>query len=221
MARTKEQKKAMKELNLKKQRKKVSKWVIWVILGALAIFAGYMAYYLIRYNFYNHYKDYLTDYEMPSAGEFKALSDSSPAVEGFQLAAETDALKLYVKTADGSVAVYDKRNDETIYSNPPAADEDKIVNQSNRNNMKSQLILDYYNTQRIENTFDSFSQAVAYDQIKAESIENGVRITYTFGDGQPPALSMVAGAAGSGGDQGGQGRSQVHQEEIHQERARG
>lgn len=182
MARTKEQKKAMKELNLKKQRKKVSKWVIWVILGALAIFAGYMAYYLIRYNFYNHYKDYLTDYEMPSAGEFKALSDSSPAVEGFQLAAETDALKLYVKTADGSVAVYDKRNGETIYSNPPAADEDKIVNQSNRNNMKSQLILDYYNTQRIENTFDSFSQAVAYDQIKAESIENGVRITYTFGD---------------------------------------
>ena len=182
MARTKEQKKAMKELNLKKQRKKVSKWVIWVILGALAIFAGYMAYYLIRYNFYNHYKDYLTDYEMPSAGEFKALSDSSPAVEGFQLAAETDALKLYVKTADGSVAVYDKRNGETIYSNPPGVDEDKIVNQSNRNNMKSQLILDYYNTQRIENTFDSFSQAVAYDQIKAESIENGVRITYTFGD---------------------------------------
>ena len=182
MARTKEQKKAMKELNLKKQRKKVGKWVLWVILGVLVIFGAYMAYYLIRYNFYNHYKDYLTDYEMPTGGEFKALSDASPSVDGFSLAAETDALKLYVKTSDGSIAVYDKRNGETIYSNPPGADEDSIVNQSNRNNMKSQLILDYYNTQRIENTFDSFSQAVAYDQIKAESIENGVRITYTFGD---------------------------------------
>ena len=182
MARTKEQKKAMKELNLKKQRKKLGKWVIWVILGALAVFGIYMAYRLIRYNFYNHYKDYLTDYEMPAAGDFKALSDASPSVEGYSLAAETESLKLYVQTDTGCFAVYDKRNGETIYSNPPGADDDKIVNQSNRNNMKSQLILDYYNTQRIENTFDSFSQAVAFDQIKAESIENGVRITYTFGD---------------------------------------
>ncbi len=182
MAKTKEQKKAMKELNLKKKRRKLSKWVIYVILGVILIFAGYMTYYLIRYNFYNHYKDYLTDYEMPAAGDFKALSDASPSVEGYSLAAETESLKLYVQTDTGCFAVYDKRNGETIYSNPPGADDDKIVNQSNRNNMKSQLILDYYNTQRIENTFDSFSQAVAFKQLTASGIENGVRLTYTFGD---------------------------------------
>ena len=182
MAKTKEQKKALKELNLKKRRKKMSKWVLYVILGIILIAGAYLTYYLIRYNFYNKYKDYLTDYEMPAGAEYKALSDSSPSVEGYSLAAENDTLKLYVKTDTGNIAIYDKRNGETIYSNPPGADDDKIANESNRNNMKSQLILDYYNTQRNENTFDSFSQAVAFDQIEASSIENGVRITFTFGD---------------------------------------
>ena len=182
MAKTKEQKKALKELKLKKSRKKISKVAIYIILGILLIAGIYLTYYLIRYNFYNKYKDYITDYEMPAGAEYKALSDSSPSVEGYSLAAENDTLKLYVKTDTGNIAIYDKRNGETIYSNPPGADDDKIVNESNRNNMKSQLILDYYNKQRNENSFDSFSQAVAFDQIKASSIENGVRITFTFGD---------------------------------------
>ena len=182
MAKTKEQKKALKELNLKKQRKKVSKWVIYIILAVLAIFGAYMAYYLIRYNFYNHYRDYLTDYEYPEASDFKAASDSSPSVEGYELAAEGDNLKLYVQTKTGNIAVYDKRNGETIYSNPPGADQDGIANVSNKNYMKSQLIVDYYNTKRLEGTFDSYSQAVAFDQLEAKSIPNGVRMVYTFGD---------------------------------------
>ena len=182
MAKTKEQKKALKELNLKKQRKKVSKWVFIGILAALVIAGIYMTYYLIRYNFYNHYRDYITDYEYPEASEFKAAKDSSPSVEGYDLAAENDTLKLYIQEATGNIAVYDKRNGVTVYSNPPGADEDGIANGNNKNYLKSQLIISYYNTQRFESYYDSFTQVVAYNQVKAQSIPNGVRLNYTFGD---------------------------------------
>ena len=139
MAKTKEQKKALKELHLKKKRKKLSKWVIYLILAAVVIAGAYLAYYLIRYNFYNHYKDYIKDYTYEEAKDFKALSDSSPSVEGYKLAAEGDTLKLYIQTETGNIAVYDKRNGETIYSNPPGADTDGIANNVNKNYMKTIL----------------------------------------------------------------------------------
>ncbi|MBR6172513.1 MAG: hypothetical protein IKQ49_05015 [Eubacterium sp.] len=183
MAKTKEQKKALKELNLKKKRKKVSKWVIYLILAVILIAGAYLTYYLIRYNFYNHYRDYVKSYTYnEEVQDFKAISDDSPSVEGYKLAAEGDTLKLYVQTETGNIAVYDKRNGETVYSNPPGADTDGIANNVNKNYMKSQLIIDYYNTQRIENTFDSCSQAVAYGQMEMKTIENGVRVIFTFGD---------------------------------------
>ncbi len=182
MAKTKEQKMALKELNLKKRQRKVSKLVWYALIAVAVILIAYLAYYLIRYNFYNHYKDYLSDYTYSDGSEFKAITDSSPSVDGYQLAAEVDNLKLYVQTDTGNIAVYDKRNGETFYSNPPGADEDGIANATNKAYMKSQLIIDYFNTQRLESSFDSYSQAVSFGQIEAKSIENGVRIVYTFGD---------------------------------------
>ena len=182
MAKTKEQKKALKELNLKKKRKKLSKWVLGFILAVLVAVGIYFTYYLIRYSFYDHYKEYLTDYEYPEAGEFKAVKDSSPSVEGYVLAVEGDTLKLYVQTDTGNIAVYDKRNGVTVYSNPPGADEDALASGSNKNYLKSQMIISYFNTKRFESTFDSFSQAVAFGQLQAKSIPNGIRMIYTFGD---------------------------------------
>lgn len=56
------------------------------------------------------------------------------------LAAENNNLKLYINETDGEVAFYDKRNGETVYSNPVNAEEDSIANETNLNYMKSQLI---------------------------------------------------------------------------------
>ena len=182
MAKTKEQKKALKELNLKKKRKKPNKWVVLLLLAALLAVGIYMTYHLIRYNFYDHYEEYLTDYEYPEAGEFKALRDSSPDVDGYELAAEGDVLKLYVQTATGNIAIYDKRNGVTVYSNPPGADEDGLANGSNKNYLKSQLIISYFNTQRFESTFDSFSQSVSLNQLEVKSVQDGIRMVYTFGE---------------------------------------
>ncbi|MCR5829267.1 MAG: hypothetical protein K6F93_02830 [Lachnospiraceae bacterium] len=182
MGQTKEQKKALKEMNLKTQRTKKHKWVRYLLLAVVAVIAAYLVYYLIRYNFYDHYRDYLTDYTVEEGTEFKAATDSENSVEGYTLAAESTSLKLYVQINTGNIAVYDKRTGETIYSNPPGADEDGIANTTNKAYLKSQLILDYFNTQRMENTFDSYTQAAQLGQIEAQSIENGVRIVYTFGD---------------------------------------
>ena len=182
MAKTKEQKKALKELNLKKKRKKVSKWVIYLILAAVLVVGIYFTIHLIRYNFYNHYRDYISDYSVAEDRDFKAIADASPSVEGYTLAAENEKLKLYIMPSNGNIAIYDKRNGETIYSNPPGADQDGMANNVNKNYLKSQLIVDYFNTQRMENTFDSFSQAVGFDQMEVKSIDNGVRVIYTFGD---------------------------------------
>lgn len=182
MAKTKEQKKALKEMNPKAQRTNKHKWVRYVLAAALAVCAAYLTYYLIRFSFYDRYKDYLTDYTVAEGTEFKAAADPSVSVDGFTLAAQSDFLKLYVQTDTGNIAVYDKRNGETVYSNPQKADEDAIANATNKAYLKSQLILDYYNTQRMENTFDSYTQATQLGQIEAQSIENGVRIIYTFGD---------------------------------------
>ena len=183
MAKTKEQKKALKELDLNiKKKKKLSKPVLFFILAIVLIAAGYGIRYLIRYTFYNGYKDYLTDYEYTPGTEFKALSDKDKNVPDMALAAESDKLKLYVDVKTGVTAVYDKRTGEITYSNPPGADEDGIANGTNKNYMKSQLIVDYFNTQRLESSFDSYSQSVAFDQLEAEAIPDGVRIKYTIGD---------------------------------------
>ncbi|MBR5369056.1 MAG: hypothetical protein IK138_07200 [Lachnospiraceae bacterium] len=182
MAKTKEQNKALKKQDLKTRRKKRSGWFRYLLIALLVIGATYLTYYLIRYSFYDHYRDYLTDYTVEEGTDFKAAPDSNVSVEGYALAAESDFLKLYVQTDTGNIAVYDKRNGETVYSNPPGADEDGIANVTNKAYLKSQLILDYYNTQRMENTFDSYSQAVQLGQLNAQSIKNGVRIIYTFGD---------------------------------------
>ena len=98
------------------------------------------------------------------------------------LAAESDSLKLYADVKSGMIAVYDKRNGETIYSNPVDAENDGIANGTNKNYLKSQLVVTYFNTQRLESVFDSYSMAVAFNQLEAQSIPDGIRIIYTIGD---------------------------------------
>jgi len=161
-------------------KKKIVLSVITVILAAVVI---YGVYYIIRFATYNGYREYVTDYEYEeSTGSFAAASDSSPTVDGMKLVAENDNLKLYTDTSTGYVAVYDKRNGETVYSNPLGADEDALANETNKNYLKSQLVVNYYNTSRVESTIDSYSACVALEQLECEAIDGGIRYLYTIGD---------------------------------------
>lgn len=149
-----------------------------VVLGVLIWFA----YYMFHYYLYDDYKQYLNGYETETGTDFHSLKDSSKDVEGMELVAENGNLKLYASPESGNVAVYDKRNGVTTYSNPVDADSDPIANNTNKNYLKSQFVINYYNAAKAMGTYDSYSMAVEKGQLQAQSIDNGVRFIYTLGD---------------------------------------
>lgn len=150
------------------------------ILAAVAVI--FLARWLIRYYFYNGYQQEVSTYDYEEGKDFSAISESSPDVPGMVLAAENETLKLYVNTETAAVAVVDKRNGQITYSNPENADEDSIASGTNKDYLKSQLIVDYFNTSRTQGTYDSYSYGTARGQLEVEAIENGVRFLYTLGD---------------------------------------
>ena len=99
-----------------------------------------------------------------------------------ELVAENGNLKLYASPESGNVAVYDKRSGVTTYSNPVNADEDPIANNTNKNYLKSQFVINYYNAAKAMGTYESYSMAVEKGQLQAQSIDKGVRFIYTLGD---------------------------------------
>lgn len=136
---------------------KSKKIIIAAVTLILAVAVIFFARWLIRYYFYNDYREYISSYEYEEGTAFQALQDGGGEVAGMELAAENDILKLYADTETAEVAVVDKRNGQIAYSNPMDADDDAIASTTNKNYLKSQLILDYFNTSRTEGTFDSFS----------------------------------------------------------------
>ncbi len=168
------------------QRKLKFKIVLSIVLVIAAVLVVWGVRHLVKYTFYDKYKDYLTDYEVAEGTEFKAISESTSSVadsdSSMVLVSENDNLKLYASVTTGNIAIYDKRTGETVFSNPVDADNDAIANETNKNYLKSQIIVDYYNTERLESSFDSYTYCTSIDQLEVESIENGIRFIYTIGD---------------------------------------
>ncbi len=165
--------------------RKSKKIVIGVVSLIAAIVLIWLVYYLVHFYFYNHYRDYVSSnrYEYEEGTEFTPIAESKSDVEGMVLAQENEVLKLYVNPETGEIAVVDKRNGQITYSNPVDADDDAVANQTNKEYLKSQLIVDYFNTARTQGTYDSYAYCVEKgDQLAVESIGNGVRFIYTIGD---------------------------------------
>lgn len=175
----------MKSLKRKKNQLPISpmKKIVLGILSAVFL-AGviYLIYYCIHYLSYNKYKDYLTSYDYEEGSEYRPVKEDKPDVEGMELVCENEYLKLYTHRATATVAVYDKRNGEIIYSNPLNAKEDSIANVTNMNYLKSQFIINYYNQEVKSGTYDSYSMAVEKEQVTLEGIEDGIRYIYRLGD---------------------------------------
>ena len=175
----------MKSSKTKKNKRpmSLSKKVGLTILGiALAVVLIYLVYYLIHYVAYDKYKDFFSSYSYEQGGTYTPIQEGSPDVKGMELVCENDTLKLYTNPANANVAVYDKRNGNITYSNPQNADEDPVANAANKNYLKSQFMLTYYNADVTAGTYDSYSKCVAQGNFKAESIANGIRYIYTVGD---------------------------------------
>ena len=162
------------------------------IVGVVAVVClGVFLYSLFHYRLYREYRNYAKEYEYETGREFAAINEAKPSVEGMVLVAENDILKLYTDPATAQVAIYDKRNGETIYSTPKAVEDDPIANPINKKFMKSQFILDFYNTAKTLTSYDSFSMCVEREQFEVESIDNGVRYVYTVGDFTKKSTGLV------------------------------
>ena len=104
----------------KKTHKKVgwlTKLILIVIGIAVAAALIWLIYYLVHFQFYNKYRDYLSSYQYEEGTDYKALKDSNAVVSDMDLVAENDILKLYSDPKTGYVAIYDKRNQQTVFSN--------------------------------------------------------------------------------------------------------
>lgn len=168
----------------KKKKKKLGrlgKSVLCLLGAALAVVLIWVAYYIVHYHNYNAYRAYLDAYQYEESTDFVPIAESAPDVEGMALAAENEYLKLYTNVETAEIAVYDKRNGEITYSNPVDREEDAIANATNKNYLRSQFILDYYNSARAPGTFDSFSASVDLGQVSIAALENGIRYTYRIG----------------------------------------
>lgn len=175
----------MKKAKTKKIKRPMSlskKIALGILCAALVIGGIYLIYYLFRFVLQDKYKDYITSYEYETGTTFKALDEKESDVDGMVLVCENEYLKLYADTETAQVAVFDKRNGETIYSNPVNAEEDTVANKVNLNFLKSQFILYYYNKEVTSGTMNSYADSVYKKQVKAESIENGIRFVYQVGD---------------------------------------
>lgn len=183
------EKEKKKKVKVKKQKlnqpMSLSKRVGLGLLTAVIVCAGvYLAYYFLHYMAYDKYKQYLSSYEYETAGSFKPIEEAVSSVDGFVLAAENDNLKLYTDPKSAYVAVYDKRNGETIYSNPLNADDDPIANPTLKTYMKSQMIIKYFdmNAAEVTEPLTSFSSSVEKGKFEIEGISGGFRYVYHLYD---------------------------------------
>jgi len=162
-----------------------TKLILSVLGAALFITAAYQGYLLFRYRLHRDYKDVLNSVESVDfevGKPFSGRQDAS-APEGMVLVAESGLLKLFVNPDTADAAVLDTRTGVMTYTNPPDAEEDPIArSEINRSILKSQLIVEYFDTNRRDGRYNSFDFSTSLGQFELESLNNGFRCTYTIGD---------------------------------------
>ncbi len=116
------------------------------------------------------------------ATEVKFLPDNANSVPGMKLAAQTDALALYYHEETTEIAVLDKKSGKVWRSNPENRNEDAKASPYEKELLSSQLTLNFRDNIGTLSTYTNFARAISNKQFTTESIENGLRITYTLGD---------------------------------------
>ena len=183
------EKEKKKKVKVKKQKldmpMSLSKRIGLGLLAAVVLLGViYLTYYVLHFMAYKEYKQYLIDYEYEAGKTYTPVKEAASDVEGFELVAENDTLKLYTDPKNAYVAVYDKRNGEIVYSNPLDADEDPIANPTLKTYMKSQMVIKYFDKQAAEVTepLTTFSSSVEKGKFEIQGLEDGIRYVYHLYD---------------------------------------
>ena len=171
------------EKTKKRTRLSLGRKLLYAIV-AVGVVAGlsYLAYYLTHYTFFRDYQDYLSSYEYEQGGELDLSGEKLEENKSYELVCQSDALALYLNKDTTDVAILDKRSGVVTYAVPPAAEDDPLANNVNKDYLRSPVILNYYNASRTSGVYDCWSMSVDKGQVEFESIKNGVRVIYEMGD---------------------------------------
>ncbi len=157
------------------------KKIIAGVLGVLMIIVvGYLIYFVNHYRLYDDYKKFLSTYKAEKGSEFKAISEDTADVQGMVLVSENDNYKLYTNTETTEIAVWDKKAQTAIYSNPKNRNQDMIATSSNKSELQSTLNVEYYTSDSQKATINNYDLSIANEQFEVEQIENGIRYVYTL-----------------------------------------
>jgi len=161
-----------------------TKLLLCIIGAALLITLAYQGYVLFHYRLHREYRNVLAAHpnaEFEVGTPFIGAADSD-APEGMVLAVGNGTRKLFVNTETAEVAVLDVRTGVMTYTNPPEADSDPVAGPINRSILQSQLLVEFYDANRLPGTFNSFDLSTSLGQFELEALNNGFRSTYTIGD---------------------------------------
>ncbi len=97
--------------------------------------------------------------------------------------AENDSLILYLDEKETDIAVQVKGSGDVWFSNPQDSDSDRIATAYQKKQLKAQFFLRYFNENVQEASMDSYSDCVQNGQFTTEKLTDGVKITYSLGEG--------------------------------------
>lgn len=111
---------------------------------------------------------------------YKASAEEGVAIAlGFSPVLQNNDFTLFYKAETAETAVYVRKNNEMIYSNPQDIPADASGLSMHR--MKSQLYITYYTNNTQAKYYSSFYDCVSYGQNTATVKDNSLVVEYTFG----------------------------------------
>ncbi|XEC93621.1 DUF5696 domain-containing protein [Paenibacillus tarimensis] len=119
---------------------------------------------------------------LEEGAEARLRPAGNPPMEDMLLAAENETLEMYYHEATAEVAIRDKRNNHVWWTNPKDREEDMIASPYEKAVLSSQFTLTFRDRFTNLMTFVSYTDSVERNQAVTESIENGIRVTYTVGE---------------------------------------
>ena len=158
-------------------KKKIKIGIIAVIVIAVVLFILNLVF---RYFFYDKYKNYLSSYEVEKGKEFVPIEESKSDITGMELVAQNDNFKLYTNVETTEIAIVNKTTGDITYSNPQNREEDTIASITNKSELNSTLVVEYYNEARNGARINNYDMSIQYKQYTMESINDGIRYTYTL-----------------------------------------
>lgn len=125
---------------------------------------------------------YVQAAEPDPATELAFLPDGDGAVPGMKRVAQTDALSLHFNPETTEIAVRDRKSGKLWRSNPEGREQDAKASAFEKERLSSQFTIDFRDAIGTLFTFNNFAESVRRGQFKAESVDGGIRVTYTLGD---------------------------------------